>query len=55
MKGILNFLEKRETCQRNKDETIITPGDLQPFPIPVTPWTNILMEFIVGLPKDGNK
>jgi hypothetical protein len=54
-KDILTFVEECETFQWNKDTTIKTPGALQPFPILTILWTNISMDFIVGLPKDGNK
>jgi hypothetical protein len=30
-------------------------GSLKPLPFPSTIWTNISMDFIVGLPKSGNK
>ena len=44
-----------DICQHNKGETIKTPGTLQPLLIPPTIWTNISMDFIVGLPKSKNK
>jgi hypothetical protein len=42
-------------CQRNKGKTIKSPGTLQPLPIPPAIWQDISMDFIVGLPKSGNK
>jgi hypothetical protein len=44
-----------DTYQRNKGETIKSPGTLQLLPIPPTIWMDISMDFIVGLPKSGNK
>jgi hypothetical protein len=44
-----------DTCQCNKGETIKILGTLQPLPIPPTIWMDISMDFIVGLPKYGNK
>jgi len=54
-KDILTFVAKCDICQRNKGESVKTPGALQPLPIPTTIWTNIFIDFIVGLPKSGNK
>ena len=54
-KDIHTFVEECDTCQRHKGETVKTPGALQPLPIPATIWTEISMDFIVGLPKSGNK
>jgi hypothetical protein len=44
-----------EVCQRNKGETVKSPGTLQPLPIPPDIWKDISMDFITGLPKSGNK
>jgi hypothetical protein len=49
------FVAKCDTYQHNKGETIKILGRLQPLPIPPNIWTNISMEFIVKLPKSGNK
>jgi hypothetical protein len=42
-------------CQRNKGETVKSPGTLQLLPIPPTTWRDISMDFITALPKSGNK
>ena len=44
-----------DMCQHNKGETIKSPGTLQPLLIPPAIWRDISMDFIVGLPKSGNK
>ena len=44
-----------DTCQRQKGETTLLPGLLEPFPIPTRIWTDISMDFIEGLPKSGWK
>ena len=38
-------------CQRNKGETIKTPGLLQPLSIPSQRWEEVSMDFITGLPR----
>jgi hypothetical protein len=50
-----NFVAECDVCQCNKGETIKSPGTLQPLPIPPAIWWDISMDFIVGLPKSGNK
>jgi hypothetical protein len=48
-------VDECDTFQCNKGETVKTPGTLQPLPIPPAIWIDISMEFIIGLPKYGNK
>lgn len=52
---ISTFVKQCPTCQKNKSENKLTPGFLQPLPIPETAWTHITMDFIEGLPKFDNK
>jgi hypothetical protein len=49
------FVDECDVCQRNKGETIKSPGTLQPLLIPPDIWRYISMDFIAGLPKLGNK
>jgi hypothetical protein len=52
---VRTFVVDYEVCQRKKGEIVKAMGTLQPLPIPPTIWQDISMEFIVGLPKSGNK
>ena len=52
---VFNFVAKFDVCQWKRGETIKSPGTLQPLPIPPDIWQDISMDFIVGLPKSGNK
>jgi hypothetical protein len=54
-KDILQFVTECEVCQCNKGEMVKSPGVLQPLPILASLWTEISMDFIVGLPKVRNK
>jgi hypothetical protein len=49
------FVTECEVCQRNKGETVKSPGTLQPLLILPTIWKDISMDFITDLPKLGNK
>jgi hypothetical protein len=49
------FVAECDVFQCNKGETVKSPGTLQPLLIPPTIWRDISMDFIVGLPKSGNK
>jgi transposase InsO family protein len=52
---IHNFVVECDVCQCNRGETVKSPGTLQPLLIPPTIWQDISMDFIVDLPKVGNK
>jgi hypothetical protein len=52
---IRNFVAECDVCQCNKGETVKSLGTLQPLPIPPAIWNDISMEFIISLPKSGNK
>jgi hypothetical protein len=54
-KDVHTFLAECDVCQLNKGETIKAPNTLQPLPIPLAIWRDISMDFIMGLPKSGNK
>jgi hypothetical protein len=48
-------VEKCDVCQPKKGEIIKSLSTLEPLPIPPSIWRDISMDFIVGLPKLGNK
>jgi hypothetical protein len=52
---VCTFVVECDVCQCNKGEIVKAPGTLQPLPIPPAIWRDISMDFIVGLPKSGNK
>jgi hypothetical protein len=54
-KDVLTFVEKCDACQHNKGETIKPPGTIQALVIPPALWRDISIDFIMGLPKPGNK
>lgn len=54
-KDILTFIAECDVCQRHIGETVNTPGTLQPLPIPASIWTEVSMDFIIGLPRSRNK
>ena len=52
MKADLNRFDREcDACQRIKSETSVTTGLLQPLSIPTTPWTDVSLDFVEGLPK----
>lgn len=54
-KDIYTFVAECDVCQRNKTETVGSPGLLQPLPIPDRVWSDISMDFIEGLPLSQGK
>lgn len=50
-----NYIKSCNNCQLNKPELVLSPGLLQPLPIPEEAWSNISMDFITGLPKAEGK
>jgi hypothetical protein len=54
-KEIHTFVAECVVCQCNKGAIFKYLGTLQPFFIPPSIWREISMDFIVGLPKSGNK
>jgi IS30 family transposase len=54
-KHIRQFIRECNVCQRNKHENMASPGLLQPLPIPSTPFIDINMDFVEGLPKSEGK
>lgn len=42
-----------QTCQMNKHEIVLPVGLLKPLPVPQTPWLDIAMDFIKGLPSSN--
>ncbi|GJS74590.1 putative mitochondrial protein [Tanacetum coccineum] len=54
-KGVKKFIRECDVCQKQKPDLCAYPGLLQPLPIPERVWSEISMDFIVGLPKSqGN-
>ena len=45
------FIKDCDTCQRIKSDTSSPAGLLQPLSIPHTPWTDVSLDFVEGLPK----
>jgi len=48
--AVKEYVRTCHTCQRAKPERVLSPGLLQPLPIPSEPWEMATMDFIDGLP-----
>lgn len=54
-KDVYQHVQACLVCQKHKGEIMATPGLLQPIPIPDKVWTELSMDFIVGLPNSHGK
>lgn len=54
-KGIQDYVNACEVCQRNKYETLSTEGLLQPLSVFTQFWAEISLDFIGGLPRTKGK
>ncbi|OWZ09259.1 LOW QUALITY PROTEIN: Pol Polyprotein, partial [Phytophthora megakarya] len=54
-RSVCLYVKSCEVCQRTKARNTKLPGILQSQPIPRGRWTNIAMDFIVGLPQTPSK
>ncbi|CAJ2641126.1 unnamed protein product [Trifolium pratense] len=54
-KKIKEYVQACEVCQRNKYQTLVPGGLIQPLPVPQQIWSDISMDFIGGLPKARGK
>ncbi|GKA63783.1 ty3-gypsy retrotransposon protein [Tanacetum coccineum] len=54
-KTVKKCVRECDVCQRNKIDLATYPGLMQPLPIPERIWSDISMDFIVGLPKSQGK
>lgn len=52
---VVDWVKRCDVCQRNKGDSGLYPGLLQPLPIPTQAWSHISMDFIEGLPKSMGK
>lgn len=52
---VIKFVRSCVTCQASKYDTTVSPGLLQPSPMPEEVWLDISMDFMPGLPKSNGK
>ena len=45
------FVRECDVCQRIESKTFAPAALLQPLEIPTTPWTDVSLDFVEGLPK----
>jgi len=50
-KYVLSYVDGCDVCQRGKSFPEMPAGKLMPNPIPNVPWTDISLDFIMGLPE----
>lgn len=54
-KDVRKYVKECSVCQQVKSETVATPGLLSPLPAPNRVFTDISMDFVVGLPRSQGK
>jgi IS30 family transposase len=54
-KHIRQHVREYNVCQRTKHEIVVSPGLIQPLPIPITLFIDFSMDFVEGLPKSDGK
>ncbi|KAJ9531759.1 hypothetical protein QJQ45_021908 [Haematococcus lacustris] len=54
-KDVEDYVRQCDACQRNKPSTRLKAGKLQPLSIPGRRWESVSMDFIVKLPKSGER
>ncbi|GKA01220.1 ty3-gypsy retrotransposon protein [Tanacetum coccineum] len=54
-KSVKKFIKECDVCQRNKADLAAYPRLSQPLLVPKKIWSEISMDFIVGLPKSQGK
>jgi hypothetical protein len=53
--AVTSFIKSCPVCQINKSEHCLSPGLLQPLPVPDFAWAHISMDFIEALPLSHHK
>lgn len=54
-KYVAKFIAAYLVCQQHKSETLSPDGLLQPLQLPSQVWSDLSMDFVVGLPKSVGK
>ena len=49
--NLKRFIRECDICQRIKSDTSSPSSLLQPLSIAITPWTDVSLDFVEGLPK----
>lgn len=53
--AVLRYVQQCDICQRNKADTRMPSGLLEPLKIPDVIWADISMDFVEGLPRSAGK
>ena len=51
-KDVVNYCERCITCKKSKSR-VESHGLYTPLPIPNMPWTDVSMDFVIGLPRSS--